>query len=646
MRRPFFRRHHAPGQPSDLPSTGARSSIANRLRWSLLLSSTLPLLIVGSLLLGLNASAQQRSVYNDQIDLAKRVELDVSRYVEELRNQLDQFALQIRPGTSPEQLTNLARDLVNRNYPDLLDLVVLDSTGYERLHFIKLLELAPSALTDRSADPFVRRALREGAASYSPIARNSDGVRSFIVTLPIRNDASTVVGALRAELSAEQLARSLATAIANSKSYPYLVAAADGSVLIDDGAPGFSPPRNITALLSTASDAAQYDGARSQLVIGAQAAVVVNNGTENTGWIVVVEQPVAEALSSIRASLVLLALLVILVGALALFWAFRQARQFLRPLEALRIGANALGTGELGYRIGTLGDDEMGALARTFNSMAEHLQESQAEIERRNERLRRSMALARDIQIGLLPDRPPWNGEEIAVYARSLPAYEVGGDFYSYLAMSEGRAAIAIGDISGKGVGAALLMALTSSAVESQGRQIEHPAQVLTALNNLLAPRLRANHMNAALLFVVIDPREQTLRVANAGMISPVLVTKQGSQFVDIGGLPLGAFAGATYQEALVHFEPNDLLLLLSDGVVEAHSPSSELFGFERLEATIAEADSNDVHHLVELVIERVQEHMAGQEQHDDITIVAVRPRAALESSSYTEEQSISYATI
>jgi serine phosphatase RsbU (regulator of sigma subunit) len=374
--------------------------------------------------------------------------------------------------------------------------------------------------------------------------------------------------------------------------------------------------------------------------------VVLNNGQDVSGWAVVVEQPSAAAFASVRSGALLLGMLVILVGALALLIAFRQAQQFLNPLKALRTGALALGSGQLSYRIEPLGADEMGDLAQTFNGMAEHLQASLDEIEKRNERLRRAMALARDIQIGLLPDRPPWNGEEIAVYARSIPAYEVGGDFYSYLAMSEGRAAIAIGDISGKGVGAALLMALTSSAVESQGRQVENPAQVLTALNNLLAPRLRANHMNAALLFVVIDPRERTLRVANAGMISPVLVTAHGSRFVEVGGLPLGSFVGALYQEEVVSFEPGDSLLLVSDGVVEAHGPGSELFGFERLEETIAEARPGDVRELVELVLERVQEHMGNMEQHDDITIVAVRPAVAPDTTLLDEEQALTYATV
>jgi serine phosphatase RsbU (regulator of sigma subunit) len=333
-------------------------------------------------------------------------------------------------------------------------------------------------------------------------------------------------------------------------------------------------------------------------------------------------------------------------GLLALFWAFRQARRFLRPLNALREGAAALGSGHLDHRIAALGDDEMGDLARTFNQMAVHLQDSLAEIERRNERALRGLALARDIQIGLLPERPPWNGDVIEVHARSIPAYEVGGDFYTYLALSEGRAAIAIGDISGKGVGAALLMALTSSAVESQGREIEHPARVLQALNQLLAPRLKANHMNAALLYAVIDPHRRVMHVANAGMIAPVLITHGGSHFIDVGGLPLGSYAGAVYQEHAVRLSPGDALLFLSDGVVEAHNTEGELFGFERLEATVLEAPIRDVRLLVDLVIERVQGFMGDAEQHDDITLVAIRPLIAIAGTPLDEEHEVSYATV
>jgi HAMP domain-containing protein len=591
MRRPSLRWLLSPRQPDDDTETGARTSIAGRLRWTLLLSSVVPLLIVGALLIALSSGVQQRSVYNDQIDLATRVERDISRYVDELHKQLEGFALKVRPTTGHDQLISLAKDLVDRNYPNIIQFSVLDDAGRERLRMIKLLTVADSELINRGGESGVLLALREGRTSYTPIRRNADGVRSFIVTLPLRNDGNTVVGVLRAEMNAEPIAQELLIAIANSKSYPYLIEATSGVVLVDDGKPGFTPPRQLNRLLIAPNGAEQYVGARDQDVIGAMMPVVLNNGQDVTGWAVVVEQPSAEAFTSVRNSALLLGMLVILVGALALLIAFRQAQQFLRPLKALRTGALALGTGQLSYRIEPLGDDEMGDLAQTFNGMAEHLQESLDEIEKRNERLRRAMALARDIQIGLLPDRPPWNGDEIAVYARSIPAYEVGGDFYSYLAMSEGRAAI-------------------------------------------------------AMLFVVIDPRARTLRVANAGMISPMLVTPRGSHIIEVGGLPIGSFVGAQYREEVVSYEPGDSLLLVSDGVVEAHDSHNELFGFERLDVTIAQAQPGDIRGLVELVLERVQEHMGDMEQHDDITIVAVRPAVITEIALLDEEQTITYATL
>jgi serine phosphatase RsbU (regulator of sigma subunit) len=382
-------------------------------------------------------------------------------------------------------------------------------------------------------------------------------------------------------------------------------------------------------------------------VIGALSPVTAGVSALPTGWAVVVEREAAEAFASIRRSALLLTSLVVVVGVLALGWAFRQAQRFLQPIRALGDGANALGDGRLDYRIDAFGQDELGAVASAFNTMADHLQRSLREIEDQNERLRHGLALARDIQVGLLPERPPWNGESLAVYARSIPAYDVGGDFYTYLALPEGRAAIAIGDISGKGVGAALIMALTSSAVESQGRELEHPAEVLAALNTLLAPRLKANHMNAALLFAVFDPHEQTVRIANAGMIAPIVISPSCSRLVEVGGLPLGAFAGAIYVETVVKLAPGEGLLLVSDGVVEAHSPAGELYGFERLEALVAGLHSHgDVRALVELVLERVHDHMADAEQHDDITIVAVRPPLSPEETPADEERALDYAAV
>jgi serine phosphatase RsbU (regulator of sigma subunit) len=648
MRRPSRQGQPAEGQPSLPLEKGAHRSIATRLRWSYLISSTLPLLIVGALLLFINLNSERATVYAGQRANSLRVARDISRYVGTLQKQLESFALQVRPGVSQAALTEQAQEVQARAFPDLIDLAVIDDAGREQLRVYRLQALPADQLSDVSTDAAVRRALQFGGTTYSPLAIGRDGRLSFSITQPIRNDAGSVVGVLRAELSGEPIARELRLSTEVGSSHAYLIDAETGAVLLGDGQANFTPPREMWRLVRSDEGAAEYFGARDEPVIGALSPV--NAGEEEvtrTGWAVVVEQPSAAAFANVRRSALLLTSLVVLVGVLALFWAFRQAQRFLRPLRALQAGAIALGDGHLNHRIVALGEDELGEVATAFNQMADHLEASLAEIEQQNEQLRRGLALARDIQVGLLPERPPWNGESLAVYARSIPAYDVGGDFYTYLALPEGRAAIAIGDVSGKGIGAALIMALTSSAVESQGRQFEHPAQVLAALNQLLAPRLKANHMNAALLFAVFDPQQHTVRIANAGMIAPVIISPRGNSFVEIGGLPLGAMAGAEYQEALVRLEPGEGLLLVSDGVVEAHSPEGELFGFERLEETVARVEmAGDVRSLVELVLASVHEHMDTAEQHDDITVVAVRPPVTTGEDAAHEERSVDYALI
>jgi serine phosphatase RsbU (regulator of sigma subunit) len=616
---------------------GARRSIANRLRWSYLLSSTLPLLVVGGLLLYISLTAQQTNVYNDQRGVALGVARDISRYIGDMQRQIESYALQVRPGIPTAQLLRGAQDLAARNFPDLIEIAVFNERAVELVRVYRLQAAPAEQLAPQSDDPAIATALRQGLVSISPIILGDDGRPAFTITMPVRNDGGAVIGAIRTTLRAEPVVQALQLAASDS-SYAYLVNGADGSVMLDDGEPGFVPSPEIAALLVAPDGVAEYAGARDAAVVGA-IRHVTDTLDRPIGWAVVAEQPAARAFAPVRRSAVILTTLVVVVGMFALLWALQQARQFLVPLTALRSGATALGNGDLSYRLAHLGGDELGDVAAAFNQMADHLEQSRAAIERQNEDLRRGLALARDIQVGLLPTRPPWGEEALTVYARSIPAYDVGGDFYTYLALPSGRVAVAIGDISGKGIGAALIMALTSSAVESQGRQIESPAHVLTALNQILAPRLKANHMNAAVLFAVFDPNDWTMRIANAGMIAPIVISNEGSRFIEVGGFPIGSFAAAVYREEIVRLAPGDMVLLVSDGVVEAHNDIGELFGFEQLEETIAGlAPSGNVRAIVEHVLERVYHHTGDADQHDDITIIAVRPPMAAERATREDD--------
>ena len=630
-----------------LDSQAARVSIGARLLWSYLISATLPLLVVGALLLYNGLATQRENVYSEQRNLANRTARNVASYLGDAAKLLGNYELLVRPSsTTVDDWRAEAERLTEQAYPNMPEFAVLDAQGKELVRIEQLQAVAPSELHSYTADPQVQRVLASQQWFFTPSAAQDD-TQLVTLLMPLRNDAGTTIGAMRAVINAAPIAAELRSAIAGTNSYAYLLQSVNANVIFSDAQAGFRVPEHFDQLLHPANTAQEYTGAHGLGVVGALTPVVLAN-ERDTGWVVVTEQPSAVAFSDLRRNILLLGVLVLIVIGSVLVWALRQARFLLVPLSELRSGALVIGSGHLDHRIAVHRNDELGDVARAFNHMAGQLTVSLDQIERQNEHLRSGLALARDIQLGLLPDRAPWAIDEVAVFARSIPAYEVGGDFYSYIALSDGRAAVAIGDISGKGVGAALLMSLTSSAVESHGRELEHPAEVLRALNQLLAARLKANHMNAALMFVVFEPREQLLRIANAGMIAPVLITASGSHFVDVFGLPIGALPDIVYRDITVPIAPGDMLLLLSDGVVEAHNPQGEMYGFERLEALLADfAPITDVQQLVEGVLQAVQAFIGEAAQHDDITLVAVRPALAPEKIVFEhEEYAVGYATV
>ncbi|MCG8347823.1 MAG: SpoIIE family protein phosphatase [Chloroflexales bacterium] len=629
----------------------AGRSISARLRWSYLLSSTLPLLLIGGWLIFLNFQTQQRSVYSSQEALTTRIAGDISTYIQGIEAQLLSFSRNFITA-APDDQVMLSKGLRNTN-PDIrqLQFFVAENADMERFPLADS-ELAPTLQTSIGPhDSLVRSALEFGRGGRSDIYRTDDEQTLFSIVLPVRNSEGAIVGALRAEISATRISQLLRTPSEGFTKVAYLINA-QHDVMLTDGTPGWQPSPDFETLFDAETHFTQYLSSSRESVIAAYAVI------QPSTWTVVTEQSARVAFDSVWRSVLLLAVLVSVVGMLALGWALLQAQQLLRPLHDLRAGAVALGEGHLDHRIEVIGNDEMSQLARTFNQMASHLQTSLSQIEDQNERLRQGLMLARDIQMGLLPTQPPWNYDTLTVYARSIPAYEVGGDFYTYIAQHGDQAAIAIGDISGKGVGAALLMALTSSMVESQARYTERPAELLSALNRLLAPRLLSNRMNAALLVAAFDLHSCTMTVANAGMIAPLLVRQVNTatldmpatmtqenhrrlvtEFIDVSGLPVGSLPGAFYQDIVLKLEPEDLILFLSDGLVEAHNEAGELFGFQRLEALIAVAGHLDVQTLVDTILKQVQDFMGQAEQHDDITIVAVKPTALSRITSDSASQ-------
>jgi serine phosphatase RsbU (regulator of sigma subunit) len=249
--------------------------------------------------------------------------------------------------------------------------------------------------------------------------------------------------------------------------------------------------------------------------------------------------------------------------------------------------------------------------------VSERLQRAEEDREREAQEL----SAARVIQHQLLPEEmPSLPGWRIAAYYG--PAREVGGDFYDFLELTDGRLAIVTGDVTDKGIPAALVMATTHSILRGEGRGLASPGAVLGRANDRLYPHIPA-HMFVTCLYAVLDPALGRLRFANAGHNLPYVATADGVTELRATGMPLGAMPGMTYEENEAHLAPGDSVLLHSDGLVEAHAPSGEMFGFPRLRKIVENSSGGE--NLIDECLAELREFTGRDwEQEDDITLVTL----------------------
>src|SRR5215218_8622983 len=247
---------------------------------------------------------------------------------------------------------------------------------------------------------------------------------------------------------------------------------------------------------------------------------------------------------------------------------------------------------------------------------------------RERERLEQDLRVARRIQQASLPKEvPELKGWEITPYYR--PAREVGGDFYDFLEFEDGRLGLVVGDATGKGVPAALVMAAARSTLRAVAQASESPGDVLRRANDPLATDIPTN-MFVTCFYAILDPKSGSLRYANAGHDLPYLRRRSGDDAEELRatGMPLGLMPGRSYEEKEDALGEGDSVLFYSDGLVEAHNPHYELFGLPRLRRLVAEHDEERL--LVDFLMEELYSFVGeGWEQEDDITLVTLRLSAA-----------------
>jgi predicted ester cyclase len=248
----------------------------------------------------------------------------------------------------------------------------------------------------------------------------------------------------------------------------------------------------------------------------------------------------------------------------------------------------------------------------------------QERIER--ERVEQELRVARRIQQASLPKEvPTLEGWQIARFYQ--PAKEVGGDFYDFHLLSEGRLGLVVGDATGKGVPAALVMSTTCGMLRLAAQSFSSPGEMLQRVNEALFPNLPSN-MFVTSFYGVLDPRSGRFTYANAGHDLPYLWHGGDCEELRARGMPLGLMPGMSYEQKEIVLEPRDSVLLYSDGLVEAHDSKGEMFGFPRLRALVTE--HGEEHSLEDFLLERLYSFTGEDwEQEDDITLLTLQRSAA-----------------
>jgi len=345
-----------------------------------------------------------------------------------------------------------------------------------------------------------------------------------------------------------------------------------------------------------------------------------------------------------------IAIVFAIVVALALVVGWKLTRSITSAVDQLYQATKHVNRGDFSHRIPVQSSDQLATLANSFNSMTTSIEKLVQE-QKEKQRLEGELAIAQEVQAQLYP-KLITQLETLEVHGFCRPARTVSGDYYDFLALNSDKLLLAVGDISGKGISAALMMATIHSAVRaysfenvpvfreevavaaggaglmlvSESRRDVSPAALLTLLNHQLYESTPAAKY-ATLFLGIYDGTTRRLTYANGGHLPPILISERGSmQLLDCGGTVVGLFDNISYPEATVQFRPGDVLVAYSDGMTEPENDYGE-FGEERLIQLVRANRHLPLERITEIVTTAVADWIGDNEQPDDVTLVLARAK-------------------
>ncbi|HEY4839306.1 MAG TPA: SpoIIE family protein phosphatase [Candidatus Acidoferrales bacterium] len=292
-------------------------------------------------------------------------------------------------------------------------------------------------------------------------------------------------------------------------------------------------------------------------------------------------------------------------------------------------------SGDFSHRIRVERADQLGALGESFNAMSSSI-DGLVEEQRKRQKLENEVAIAQEVQSQLFPrNLPVLAGIQLGAYCK--PARGVSGDYYDFLPLGSTRLGIALADISGKGISAALLMASVQAALRSQlllnPEAATSAAEVVSRINKHLYLNTAEDRF-ATFFFAIYDSSTRILRYTNAGHCAPMLINGEKIQRLETGGIVVGVFEDAEYEEGIVEVGPDSVLVVYSDGLIEPENVYGEEFGTNRLENVALRNRRSSADAIVAALLVSAEEWAGTAEQADDMTVIVARLGQSAAASS------------
>ena len=459
-------------------------------------------------------------------------------------------------------------------------------------------------------------------------------------TAPLHDGNGQFIGVICASIETQWLTSKIDNIRLYDHSYNFIIGKAagyivhsDNSLIVNETIFSYALQTGNTALAEAGRKMIAGETGMSELSINGSPGIIFFTSVPSNNWSIAAICPESDIFAGAYHTLLIMliiALLSIFIMAVTVSLTVRKATA---PLAVLAASANRIAEGDFNSAMPRFhGEDEIGRLCRSFSSMQQSLSSYMDRLQRTTaakQRIESELSIAREIQMGMVPKTfPPYpERDDIDIYAVLYPAKEIGGDLYDFF-IKDGHLFFAIGDVSGKGVPASLLMAVTRSHFRSVASALKDPVRIIESMNRALADSNEAN-MFVTIFCGILDLSSGALAYSNAGHNPPLLLSSSGevTRMTPDPNLPIGLFKDFGYTGDRITLKAGTTLLLYTDGLTEAENPDSLLYGEQRLTKTLEAMKGKSAQDIVLGIYTDAQDHVQSAVQSDDMTIMAIQYR-------------------